>query len=30
MKQIIQSYKTGEIKLEEVPVPFCKTGGVLS
>lgn len=29
MKQIIQSYKTGEIKLEEVPVPLCKPGGVL-
>ncbi|RLG29137.1 oxidoreductase, partial [Methanosarcinales archaeon] len=29
MKQIIQNYKTGEIKLEEVPVPLCKAGGVL-
>ena len=29
MKQIIQSYKTGEIKLEQVPVPSCKSGGVL-
>jgi len=29
MKQVIQSYKTGEIKLLEVPVPLCKSGGVL-
>ena len=29
MKQIAQNYKTGEIKLLEVPVPACKAGGVL-
>lgn len=29
MKQILQNYKTGELKLEEVPVPFLKDGGVL-
>ena len=23
MKQIVQSYKTGEVKLREVPVPRC-------
>jgi predicted dehydrogenase/threonine dehydrogenase-like Zn-dependent dehydrogenase len=29
MKQIAQNYKSGEIKLLEVPVPACKAGGVL-
>ena len=29
MKQIIQNYKTGEIRLEGIPPPLCKTGGVL-
>jgi len=29
MKQIIQSYKTGELKLEEVPAPALKPGRVL-
>jgi len=29
MKQIIQSYKTGEIRIEEVPMPSCNEGGVL-
>jgi hypothetical protein len=29
MKQILQSYKTGEIWLAEVPVPACKEGGVV-
>ena len=29
MKQIIQNYKTGKIKLAEVPVPAIKSGGVL-
>lgn len=29
MKQILQNYKTGELKIEEVPVPFLKRGGVL-
>jgi len=29
MKQIIQSFKTGELWLAEVPVPSCKSGGAL-
>ena len=29
MKQIFQNYKTGEVLLEDVPVPACKPGGVL-
>ena len=29
MKQIAQNYKSGEIFLLEVPVPACKSGGVL-
>jgi predicted dehydrogenase/threonine dehydrogenase-like Zn-dependent dehydrogenase len=29
MKQIAQNYKTGELKLLEVPVPSCRPGGVL-
>lgn len=29
MKQIIQSYKTGELRVLEVPVPICREGGVL-
>jgi hypothetical protein len=29
MKQIIQNYKTGEIRLEEVPPTICRAGGVL-
>lgn len=29
MKQILQNYKTGELKLEDVPVPYIKSGGVL-
>ncbi len=29
MKQILQSYKTGELWLAEVPVPVCKTRGVV-
>jgi len=29
MKQLLQSYKTGELKLEEVPTPTLKPGGVL-
>jgi Holliday junction resolvasome RuvABC endonuclease subunit len=29
MKQIIQNYKTGEIRLEEVSPPICRSGGVL-
>ena len=29
MKQILQSYKTGELWLAEVPIPACKSGGVV-
>lgn len=29
MKQVIQNYKTGEIKVAEIPVPSIKSGGVL-
>lgn len=29
MKQIIQSFKTGELWLGEVPVPACKSGGAI-
>jgi len=29
MKQIIQNYKMGEIKLEEVSIPICRSGGLL-
>jgi predicted dehydrogenase/threonine dehydrogenase-like Zn-dependent dehydrogenase len=29
MKQIIQSFKTGETLLEEIPVPVCKKGAIL-
>jgi len=29
MKQLLQNYKTGELKLEEVPVPALKPGGAL-
>jgi predicted dehydrogenase/threonine dehydrogenase-like Zn-dependent dehydrogenase len=29
LKQIIQSYKNGNITLDDVPVPACKGGGVL-
>jgi polar amino acid transport system substrate-binding protein len=29
MKQIIQSYKTGEMTLEETPVPQAAAGAVL-
>ncbi len=29
MKQVIQNYKTGEIRWEEVPIPICKSGGLL-
>ncbi len=29
MKQILQNYKTGELKLDDVPVPCLKAGGVL-
>lgn len=29
MKQLIQNYKTGELRVEEVPLPTLKLGGVL-
>lgn len=29
MKQVVQNYKTGELKVAEVPVPSIKPGGVL-
>jgi len=29
MKQLLQNYKTGELKLEDVPAPALKPGGVL-
>ncbi|MCK4598948.1 hypothetical protein KAU37_03880 [Candidatus Bipolaricaulota bacterium] len=29
MKQLLQNYKTGKLKLEEVPAPALKPGGVL-
>ncbi len=29
MKQLLQNYKTGQLKLEEVPAPALKSGGVL-
>ena len=29
MKQIIQSFKSGELWLAEVPEPYCKSGGVI-
>lgn len=29
MKQLIQNYKTGELKLVDIPVPIAKSGGIL-
>ena len=29
MKQIVQSYKTGEVKLKDVPVPLCGSKRIL-
>jgi predicted dehydrogenase/threonine dehydrogenase-like Zn-dependent dehydrogenase len=29
MKQLIQSYKTGELGLYDVPVPYCYSGGAI-
>jgi len=29
MKQVLQSYKTGELWLAEVPTPACGAGGIL-
>lgn len=29
MKQVVQNYNTGELRLEDVPVPICRSGGAL-
>ncbi|MEK6677770.1 MAG: bi-domain-containing oxidoreductase [Planctomycetota bacterium] len=29
MKQVVQNYRSGELRLEDVPVPICRQGGVL-
>ncbi len=29
MKQVVQNYNSGELKLQDVPTPICKSGGVL-
>ncbi len=29
MKQVVQNYSTGELRLEEVPAPICRAGGVV-
>lgn len=29
MKQIVQNYRTGELKIEDVPAPIVRSGGVL-
>lgn len=29
MQQVVQNYRTGELKLDEVPSPACRNGGVL-
>ncbi len=29
MKQVVQNYKTGELTVEDVPAPLCRSGGVL-
>lgn len=29
MKQVVQNFKTGELRVEDVPVPILKAGGVL-
>lgn len=29
MKQVVQNYNSGELRLEEVPAPACRAGGVL-
>ena len=29
MKQFAQNYKTGELALLEVPIPACKSGGIV-
>ncbi len=29
MRQVVQNYKTGELRLEEVPVPICRKGRLI-
>ncbi|MBL8878182.1 MAG: bi-domain-containing oxidoreductase [Phycisphaerales bacterium] len=29
MKQIVQNYQSGELRVEDVPAPICRAGGVL-
>src|SRR5687767_6230451 len=29
LKQVVQNYNTGELRLEDVPVPICRSRGVL-
>jgi hypothetical protein len=29
MLQILQAYKSGELWLEDVPIPACKSGGIV-
>jgi predicted dehydrogenase/threonine dehydrogenase-like Zn-dependent dehydrogenase len=29
LKQVVQNYNTGELRLEDVPVPMCRSGGAL-
>lgn len=29
MRQVVQNYKTGELRLEDVPAPICRAGGVV-
>ncbi len=29
MKQVVQNYKSGDLTVDEVPVPICRSGGVL-
>ena len=29
MKQVVQNYNTGELRVEDVPAPVCRAGGVL-
>ena len=29
MKQVVQNYGTCELRLEEMPVPVCRPGGVV-
>lgn len=29
MKQVVQNYKTGKLTVDDVPVPICRSGGVL-